>query len=94
MVNSYLPENTPKNRLRAYRLTDVVFALLAAAAALIWYTQEVPELPPTPLEAQVDDLTRSLKSLDAQQKGTVGYLIEQRQELEEQFQLLAPEIKE
>lgn len=41
---------------------------------------------------EVGIITRSLESLDAQQQGTVDYLIEQRVEIETQFEELALEV--
>lgn len=87
---------SPKNRLRVYRLTDVLFLILLISAVVIWYTQETPAPPPDPLEVKVEELTRSLESLDEQQQGTVGYLIQQQVE-EENYQRslrLTPEEKQ
>ena len=54
-----------------------------------WVTNEV-EI--NPLEVQVGQLTKSLESLDAQQQGTIDYLIQQSAEIEMQFEELAIEV--
>ena len=56
-----------------------------------WATNEV-EI--NPLEVQLEQLTRSLESLDAQQQGTVDYLIQQSEEIETRFEKLTIEVNE
>ena len=92
MVNRYLPKNTQKNRVRAYRFTDILLLVLVVSAGIVWFlNKEEPE--PTPLEMKVDSLTRSLESLDAQQQGTVDYLIQQTEDIDEKFEELAIKVK-
>ena len=91
MVNRYLPKNTQKNRVRAYRFTDILLLAFVVSAVIIWaINREEPEL--TPLELKVDSLTRSLESLDAQQQGTIDYLIQQTEDIDEKFEELAIEV--
>ena len=82
-------KDTHKNRIRAYRSTDFIFIGLAASAAVVWYMREKPAPALTPIEAQVADILESIESLDAQQKGTYDYLLEQSQELKIQFDKLS-----
>ena len=56
-----------------------------------WYVNR-PEPAPDPLKVQVEQLTRSLESLNAQQQGTVDYLIQQSEEIETQFEKLTIEV--
>jgi len=91
MVKSYIPENTQKNRVLAYRFADIIFGVLVVLAVVVWYmNREEPE--PTLLETQVEELVRGLESLYASQQGTIDYLIEQRIEIATQFEELAVEV--
>ena len=49
MVNKYLPKNTQKNRVRAYRFTDILLLALVVSAVIVWaINKEEPE-PLNPL---------------------------------------------
>ena len=91
MVNKYLPKNTQKNRVRVYRFSDVLLLVLVVSAGIVWFLNK-EEPKPTPLEMKVDSLTRSLESLDAQQQGTIDYLIQQTEDIDEKFEELAIEV--